>query len=201
MSLVFRSLWFRVGFAVYVYGAPRAGVISGAHQQLCLDGRCTDIDVAHSYMNPQQQQLSELRPTAANTLESMMIKRDFGTPGPILHIFSRWYQRRFMSSPLAPRQLRRRVRVQAPSPALTRNTPTSPKPTMMAPTRSAPSTISSYGMPLETPETPILHASNTTPSASSVSPATPAIVVELSAQIALSPGMLIRRDKPPPIHP
>jgi hypothetical protein len=184
---------------VYVYLAPRAEVISGAHQQLRLDGRCTDIDVAHAYMSPQQQ-LSELRPTAANTLESMMIKRDFGTSGPYptVHIFSRWYQRRFTSSPSRSSTVPPPSSSTSPIPGFDQKYPH----LTQANNDGTHSECTVYDIVVwETPETPILHASNTTPSASSVSPATPAIVVELSAQIALSPGMLIRRDKPSPIHP
>jgi hypothetical protein len=77
---VFRSLLFYIGSAVYVYGAPRAGVVSGAHQQVCLDDRCTEIDVAHAYLNPPQlQQLSADTLEPEHQLESPLTNIDIDT--------------------------------------------------------------------------------------------------------------------------
>jgi hypothetical protein len=119
----------------------------------------------------------------------MMVKRDFRTPGPYPTYSLQMVSKKVhTSSPSRSSTVAPPSSSASPIPCFGQKYPTSPKPTIMPPTRSASSTISSYGTPPDTPETPISCASNTTSPASSASPATPAGIVDLSAQIASSPG-------------
>jgi hypothetical protein len=127
-----------------------------------------------------------------------MVKRDFRTPGPYPTYSLQMVSRKATASPCHSSPPNTST---SPIPAFSHRHPSPPKPLQPPPPGSA---AAPYGSPPATPDTPSSCTSTITSPASTASPTTPAGIVDLSAQIVScdsSPGLSIRTEKPPPIHP
>jgi hypothetical protein len=138
-----------------------------------------------------------------------LVKRDFCTPGPYPTYSLQMVSRKANISPSSyshPSHIPPPNSSTSPIPSFGQRHPSPPKPIHPPPPPgTSSSSHPSYGTPPATPDTPSSCSSSTSTSpTSTASPRTPAGIVDLSAQIAsydTSPGLSIRTEKAPPIHP